>query len=83
MTNRRSDVTAGPGGVMTDEVGVVTGDLTVQTEADADGALRCQVQYQGADEWYRITGAPTKLEAGTDLDAVHASLVQRITHGDG
>jgi hypothetical protein len=83
MTNRQSDVTAGPGGVMTDEVGVVTGDLTVRTGVDDAGALRCQVQYQGADEWYLITGAPTRLAGDTDLDAVHASVVQRVTHGDG
>ena len=29
---KQSDLTAGPGGVMTDEVGVVTGDLTLRTE---------------------------------------------------
>jgi len=79
MTNRSSDVTAGPGGVMTDEVGVVTGDLTVQTEADDDGTLRCQVQYQGADESYTITGAPSS----GDLDAVHAVVVDRVRRGGG
>ena len=36
---RSTDVKAGPGGVMTDEVGVVTGDLTVRTEVDDDGTV--------------------------------------------
>jgi hypothetical protein len=82
MTSQQTEVTAGPGGVMTDEVGVVTGDLTVRTQADDAGALTCQVQYQQADEWYRITGAPTQL-ANDDLATVHAQLVARIQHGDG
>ena len=40
-----ADITAGPGGVMTDEVGVVTGDLTVRTEY-AGGRVTVRVQYK-------------------------------------
>jgi hypothetical protein len=75
-------VTAGPGGVMTVEVGVVTGELTVRTACDDAGTVTASVQYKDADEWYRITGAPTDL-GGADLDTVHAALVARVTHGDG
>jgi hypothetical protein len=83
MTEQRStDVTAGPGGVMTDEVGVVTGDLTVRTEAADDGSVRSLVAYQGALDWYTISGAPVAL-GDKDLDAVHARLVQRVTRVDG
>jgi hypothetical protein len=78
---RTTDVTAGPGGVMTDEVGVVTGDLTVRTQATDDGSVRALVAYQGALDWYTITGGPTEL--GSDgLDTVHARLVERVTGGD-
>jgi hypothetical protein len=82
MTQLSTDVTAGPGGVMTDEVGVVTGDLTVRSEAAEDGSVRSMVAYQGALDWYTVTGGPTTL--GTeDLDTVHARLVERVTRGDG
>ena len=78
---RTTDVTAGPGGVMTDEVGVVTGDLTVRTEAADDGNVRPMVAYQGALDWYTITDGPTTL--GTeDLDTVHNRVVERVTRGD-
>ena len=77
MTRRdvSTDVTAGPGGVMTDEVGVVTGDLTLRTEVDDDGSVRSLVQYQGADEWYRVTGAPDDAPARRISTPSHARLV--------
>jgi hypothetical protein len=69
--------TAKPGGVMTDEVGTVTGELTLCTEL-ADGAVRVLVQYLGADEWYHLTDAPTSLPSGTTLEALHAALLARL-----
>ncbi|MFE6912165.1 hypothetical protein [Streptomyces erythrochromogenes] len=54
----RDDVLAGPGGAMTDEVGVITGPLTLRTTATADGLVRFDVQYEDADEWYTLTGSP-------------------------
>ena len=53
---------AGPGGVMTDDVGVVTGDLELRTTLADDGALTVEVRYEGADEWYRLLGR--RLPAG-------------------
>lgn len=73
--SRTSDITAGPGGVMTDEVGVVTGDLSLRTELDADGHLTLWVQYRQAEEWYAVTGARTTLADPADLEAVHAIAV--------
>ena len=69
-TAKQSDLTAGPGGVMTDEVGVVTGDLTLRTEL-ADGNVVLRVQYKDAAEWYTVTGAKAGLKDPADLDAVH------------
>jgi hypothetical protein len=68
---RSSDITAGPGGVMTDEVGVVTGDLTVRTDLDDDGTATVRVQYRQADEWYAVTGGSVSLADPADLSAVH------------
>ena len=68
---RTTDITPGPGGVMTDEVGVVTGDLTLSTVLD-DGTAVVKVQYKGADEWYTVTGGKAKLADPKDIDAVHA-----------
>jgi hypothetical protein len=79
----RSTFTARPGGVMTDEVGTVTGDLTLSTELAEDGTVRVLVQYLDADEWYRVTDAPTALPPGTTLDELHARLVAQLAGHDG
>jgi hypothetical protein len=68
---RSTDITAPPGGVMTDEVGVVTGDLTLRTELDDANAVTLRVQYKDAAEWYTVTGGHTTLHDPTDLDALH------------
>jgi hypothetical protein len=72
--NRTSDIVAGPGGVMTDEVGVITGDLTIRSELDGD-KLTIKAQYKGADEWYVITGGKATIKDPADLDAVHDVVV--------
>lgn len=73
--SRTSGITAGPGGVMTDEVGVVTGELTLRTELDAAGELTLRVQYRDADEWYTVTGGRATLADPADLAAVHTVAV--------
>jgi hypothetical protein len=60
---------------MTDEAGVVTGELTVRTELDPDGRLTVRVQYRQAGEWYTVTGARATLADPADLAAVHAVAV--------
>jgi hypothetical protein len=71
---RTTDIVALPGGVMTDEVGVVTGELTLQSEL-SKGTYVLRVQYKGAAEWYQVTGTKTTLRAKGDLDAMHAQAV--------
>jgi hypothetical protein len=73
--SRTSQITAGPGGVMTDQVGVITGDLTLRSELDPDWQLALRVQYREADEWYTVTGARATLTDPADLDAVHTIAV--------
>ena len=77
---RTSDVTPGPGGVMTDEVGVVTGELTVKTESDGAGGYTVTVQYKDADEWYTMSDVKTLLANATDIDAAHATVLERVAH---
>lgn len=65
-----TDITAGPGGVMTDDVGVITGELTLRSEL-AGGQAVLRVQYRDAAEWYSVTGGRVTLADPADLAAVH------------
>nr|WP_308194621.1 hypothetical protein [Micromonospora cabrerizensis] len=80
--SRTTDIVPGPGGVMTDEVGVVTGDLTLRTEY-ADGKVTLRVQYKDADEWYAVTGASVALADPAGLDAVHDVAVGLLNRPEG
>jgi len=80
--SRSTDITAGQGGVMTDEVGVITGDLTLRTELSGD-RVAVRVQYRDADEWYAVTGANATLANPADLDAVHAVAVGILNRPEG
>jgi hypothetical protein len=80
---RTTDILAGPGGVMTDEVGVVTGELTLRSELTDGGGYVLMVQYKDAAEWYRVTGATARLTAPEDLDAVHTVAVALLNRPEG
>lgn len=73
-------VTAGPGGAMTDDVGVITGDLTVQTTRLANHLVAILVQYTGADEWYTLTGSPVAVPDG-GLKEFHERVLAAVEHG--
>lgn len=79
---RTAHIVAGPGGVMTDEVGVVTGELTLRTELDG-GSVRLRVRYRDADEWYAVTGGTATLTDPADLDAVHTIAVKLLDRPAG
>lgn len=69
------------GGVMTDEVGTVTGDLEIVTRVAAE-RLGVSVRYAGAEEWYTITGSPVSLDpaAGHYTPAdLHERVVSHLT----
>ena len=80
--SRTTDITAGPGGVMTVEVGVVTGELTLRTDLSG-GEVTVRVQYKGADEWYTVQGAKAHLTDKADLDAVHTIAVALLDRPNG
>ncbi|MGW2587761.1 hypothetical protein ACWCYZ_41995, partial [Streptomyces virginiae] len=65
----QDEVLAGPGGAMTDEVGVITGPLTLRTTVVAGGLVRFDVQYKDADEWYVLTGIGSRFAAGETIGA--------------
>ncbi|ONK11957.1 hypothetical protein [Streptomyces sp. MP131-18] len=75
MTEKFSVFTAPRGGVMTKEVGVVTGELELHTAAEADGTLTLRIRYAGADEWYTVDGGPYRLHDPRDHEVLHDVLV--------
>ena len=77
-----TDIVAGPGGVMTDEAGVITGELTLRTEVTGDKAV-LRVQYKGAEEWYAVTGATAALKNPKDAEAVHTIAVALLHRPEG
>ncbi|MGJ0118779.1 hypothetical protein ACQ7HM_06195 [Williamsia sp. MIQD14] len=73
-----SIVTAAPGGVMTDEVGVITGSVEIACRCDAGRGL-ARVRYQDAGEWYTITDAAQPLSGPAELPDFHRSVVERCS----
>ena len=48
-------------GVMTDEVGVITGELELQTRATPDDSgIEAMVRYAGAQDLYTVSGSPVR-----------------------
>ncbi|MFG2037982.1 hypothetical protein [Dactylosporangium sp. NPDC048998] len=78
-----TDIMAGPGGVMTDDVGVITGELTLRSEIAPDGSFVVRVQYKEAEEWYTVTGAQGTLTDPADLAAVHSVVVGILNRPEG
>ena len=63
---------------MTDQAGVVTGDLEIVTRLDAEG-LAAFVRYSGADEWYAVTGSPVSIDERSSQTDVHERVVNHLT----
>jgi hypothetical protein len=74
----RSSVTAPRDGIMTDDVGMITGELELETRC-ADGEVTAWLRYAGADEWYRLSRADCHLYDGRDHAALHA-VVATVLH---
>jgi hypothetical protein len=79
----RSAFASTVGGVMTEEVGAVTGDLellTRHTREAGDAQLEVLVRYAGANEWYTVSGSPlAKPAGGEDHRASHEEVLARLT----
>lgn len=68
---------------MTDEVGVITGDLTLKTEVADSGDVTVRVQYKDAAEWYVVTGGRAKLADPKDVEAVHSIVAGILNRPSG
>ncbi|MDT0265263.1 hypothetical protein RM844_03045 [Streptomyces sp. DSM 44915] len=78
MNERYSLFRSPSGGVMTSEVGAITGELELHSAIDEDGALRLRVRYAGADEWYTVEGGPYRLHDPRDHEVLHEILVAMV-----
>ncbi|MDT0309606.1 hypothetical protein RM780_21980 [Streptomyces sp. DSM 44917] len=75
MSDRYSVFTAPRGGVMTKEVGVITGELELHTGADKEGHLTMRIRYAGAEEWYTVDAGPFRLYDPRDHEVLHQVIV--------
>lgn len=65
---------ATPDGVLTNEVGVISGQLELRTTCSEDGLLELAIRYAGADEWYTLAGNGYRLHDQRDHEVVHRLL---------
>ncbi|MEV8456317.1 hypothetical protein AB0467_28815 [Streptomyces sp. NPDC052095] len=73
-------VFSGHGGVLTEEVGVLSGDLTVHTTWAEDTA-QITVQYSGAIDWFTMVGSPVACCSEEDSRRLHDAAVQAVRNG--
>ena len=70
------------GGIMTKEVGAVTGNLEIATRPTNTGTIEVTVRYAGASEWYAVEGSPIEPSGSGDpskLDGLHERIVEHLT----
>lgn len=75
-----SPFTSTTGGVMTDEVGAITGELELLTRP-ADDVIEALVRYAGSRDLYTVSGSPVR-STGTHRRA-HEVILQRLTAPGG
>lgn len=78
-----SPFTASPGGVMTDDVGVITAELELRTRCTPTGQVSVEVRYAGTEEWYRISAADVLLHDPHDHKPVHQALLGVLHRPEG
>lgn len=65
---------------MTDEVGVVTGDLEIATRLLNAGVFDVRVRYAGAEEWYTVAGSPVSADGrSSPAEELHEHVVEYLT----
>lgn len=69
--------------MLTEEAGVVTGDLTVHTTWTADREARVAVQYSGASDWFTMSGSPVPCATEEESRALHEAVVEAVRAGGG
>ncbi|MEU0369719.1 hypothetical protein ABZ070_05540 [Streptomyces sp. NPDC006283] len=76
------NVYTGRGGALSEEAGVMTGNLTVHTTW-ADGTAHVALQFTGATDWFTMTGSPTPCPSEEASRALHDAVVQAVRNGTG
>jgi hypothetical protein len=71
----------GPGGVLTDEAGVVTGDLILHTDVATDGRALLSIREAAADDWYTVTGGYYQLDDLSRAEDLHTAAVALLSTG--
>ena len=64
---------------MTDEVGVVTGDLEIATRLLNAGVFDVRVRYAGAEEWYTVAGSPVAPGDSYPTADLHKRVVEYLS----
>ena len=80
---RTTAIVNNAGGIMTDAVGVVPGQLTLRSELRADGTLLLRVRYKDADEWYTVTDGSCELGCDCAFEPVHRLVVGLLDRPEG
>ena len=75
-------VISGPGGVKTDEAGVLSGDITVHTTW-RDGLAYLAVQHSSALDWYTLSGSPVAVPDERASRDLHQAAVEAVRAGGG
>ncbi|MER5641249.1 hypothetical protein ABT095_30425 [Kitasatospora sp. NPDC002227] len=73
---------AGHGGVTTEEIGPITGDLTLHTMW-IDGEARLTIQYTGSIDWFTVAGSPVPAADEATARNVHQAMVEAAKAGGG
>jgi hypothetical protein len=72
----KSSFTSTTGGVLTDEVGAITGDLELLTRP-TDSGIETAVRYTGAHDLYTVSGSPVRT---TDAHhKAHEAILKKLT----
>jgi len=61
-------------GVMTNEVGVISGELELRTTCQEDGTLELAISYVGSTDVYTLPGQDYQLHDVRDHEVVHRML---------
>ncbi|MEU9376076.1 hypothetical protein AB0D94_20190 [Streptomyces sp. NPDC048255] len=75
-------VFSGAGGILTEELGAISGDLTVHTTWTGLHA-QLAVQYTGSSEWFTLRGSPLHCTSEHESRAMHQRLVEAVRKGGG
>ena len=79
MSELNSNFNTAPDGVLTNECGVISGPLHLRTTCGEDGALKLEITYQEADEWYTLAGSDYRLADPADHEVIHRLIVNLCT----